>query len=221
MSDQTAPRFPVAPVRDGASPQPWYRRRAGLVVAAIVAILVVTVLTDLPAPDNRASDIAAAKTVIGQTSSDLAPCANATGEAFQLYGFQTAGTITGYERANVSQWLAQDVVACSFANAQVFDLSNVDVPGTASGKQLGDMLSWATQWATSDALNAMDAIQKLMSDPTDASARATLQSQWQLMVVHRNDADRSLQATATMLATALPSLGLPSIPQPASTTAQS
>jgi|GEM_PF-5826163 len=217
MSDQPAPRFPVAPTRDGAGVQPWYRRRAGLVIASVVAILVVTVLTDLPAPDNRASDIAAAKTVIGQTSTDLAPCANATGEAFQLYGFQTAGTITGYERANASQWLAQDIVACSFANAQVFDLSNVDVPGTSSGKELGDMLSWATQWATSDTLNAMIAIQKLMADPTDASERATLQTQWQLMVVHREKAESARLAASTMLATALPSLGLPEIPRPSST----
>jgi hypothetical protein len=211
MSDPPAPRFPDT-ARD---PQPWYRRRAGLVAGAVVAILVVTVLTDLPAPDNRASDIAAAKTVISQTSTDLAPCANATGEAFQLYGFRTAGTITGYQRANAAQWLNQDVVACSFANAQVFDLSNVDVPGTPSGKLLGDMLSWATQWATSDALNAMDAIEKLMVDPNDAAERATLQTQWHLMAVDRAHADHSLQAAAASLETPLPTLGLPQIPRPA------
>ncbi len=213
MSDQLA-RFPAAPSSDGRA-QPWYLRRGSLVAAAIVAIVVVTVITDLPAPDNRASDIAAAKTVIGQISTDLAPCTNATGEAFQLYSFQTAGTITSSQRASAPGWLSQDVVACSFANAQVFDLSNVDIPGTASGKQLGVALSWATQWATSDALDAMSAIETLMADPTKATARTTLLTQWRLMVAHREDADRSIETASTLLSISLPSLGLPSIPEPA------
>ena len=66
--------------------------------------------------------------MIGQTNTDLAPCSNAASEAFQLYGLRTDGTITGFERANASQWLSQDIVACSFANAQVFDLSNPSQP---------------------------------------------------------------------------------------------
>jgi hypothetical protein len=214
MSDQSAPGFPAAPSGGGAA-QPWYRRRGSLVAAAVVAILVVAVVTDLPTPDNRASDIAAAKTVIGQISTDLAPCTNAAGEAFQLYAFQTAGTITSSERANAPGWLSQDIVACSFANAQVFDLSNINIPGTASGKQLGDALSWATQWATSDALDAMNAIQTLMANPTDATARTTLLTQWHLMVVHRGYADRSIETASTLLTISLPSLGLPSIPEPA------
>jgi hypothetical protein len=219
MSDQAAPRFPPAPGGDGATP-PWYRRRGVLVTAAVAAILVVTVITDLPAPDNRASDIAAANTFIGQVNTDIAPCANATGEAFQLYSLRTQGTITDFERANAFGWLSQDIVACSLANAQVFDLSNIDVTGTPSGKQLASMLSWTTQWSTSDALDAMNAIQQLMAHPQDATALATLQSKWHLMVAHRTDAQRCVQAAEALLATTLPSPGLPSIPEPAATPAQ-
>lgn len=208
----------VAPEGGGAGgttqPGPWYRRKSVLVTVVVAAILAVTIITDLPAPDNRASDIATAKTVISQVKTDVSPCANAVGEAFQLYSFKTSGTLSDYERANAPEWLSEDVVACSFANPQVFDLSDIQAPGTASGKQLDEMLSWATVWATSDALNAMNAIQTLMSDPTNAKAAATLRSQWQLLGVDRNDANSSVAAAETILKTTLPSLGLPPIPEP-------
>ena len=145
---------------------------------------------------------------------DLQACTNAAAEAFQLYGFQTAGTITASERSSAPGWINQDVVACSFANAQVFDLADVGVPTTASGRQLGSMLSWAQLWATSDAKNAMDAIGRLLVNPTDAGARATLASSWSLMVAHRAEANRAIAAAAGLLATPLPGIGLPSIPRP-------
>lgn len=209
------------PRRVDGSSQVWYRRRAVLVAAAVVAILAVTIITDLPAPDNRASDISAAKSVLAEVDTDLAPCENATSEAFELWGFRTAGTITGYERANASQWVNQDIDACSLANAQIFDLtSNIDVSGTPSGKQLNNMLNWVTQWSTSDALDAMNAIAQLMADPTDAKELAALQAQWSLMVVHRLDADRCVQAASALLATSLPGPGLPEVPRPAMTLSQ-
>lgn len=213
MTDERAQVFAAA-IRDTTSLQPWYRRRAGLVALVVAAVLAITVLTDLPVPDNRASDIAAARSVIGQTNSDLAACTNAASEAFQLLGLRYAGTITDYERANAGPWIEQDIVACSLANTQVFDLSNITVPGTSSGSRLGDMLGSATTWATSDALDAMNAIARLMNDPTNADARAALLTQWRLMVTHRAEAIRSAHEAAAMLATSLPSLSLPQIPRP-------
>lgn len=217
MVEEPEPQFPPEP-QDGPA-GPWYKRRAGLVALAIVAILVVTVLTDLPVPDNRASDITSAKIVIGQVRGDLAPCTNAASEAFQLYGFQSSGTLTSYEHSNAPAWLNQDVVACSFANAQVFDLSAVDIPGTASGKQLGNMLNAAQLWATSDAKDAMDAISQLLGTPTNAAARTTLASDWAKMVTDRSSANRAIAAAATLLSTPLPGIGLPSVPRPDTTEA--
>jgi hypothetical protein len=210
---EAAPRFPGAP-SDAATPLAWYRRRGTLVAGVVVAILAVTIITDLPAPDNRASDIAAAKTIVSQINTDLSPCTNASSEAFQLYSFKVAGTLNSYENANEQQIISQDVVACSLANEQVFELSDINVPLTSSGKLLAAALSWATLWATSDALDAMNAIQRLMLAPADATQLAILGTQWRLLVAHRTDADSAVAAAATLLSTSLPSLGLPAIPRP-------
>lgn len=214
VGDATAPG--AAPGPSNAAATPWYRRRGVIVGAAIAAVLAVAVITDIPAPTSRSSNIAAAKAVIDEVNTDLAPCANATGEAYQLYSFKVAGTITPDEQSGSSRWLSDDLVACSFANAQVFDLSDVEVPGTASGKQLAQMVGWVTQWATSDALNSMNAISILMTHPANAQALASLSTQWRAMEKDRASATGAVRTVEGMLDTTLPALVLPSVPEPTS-----
>lgn len=114
----------------------WYRSRSFLVGAAIVVILAVTVITDLPAPATHASNVAAASTVITTINTDLAPCSFAVSEALNYEALVLVGRVDDAQRAQAPQLLNDDLIACSLVNSSVFDLSNIDVPGSASARQL-------------------------------------------------------------------------------------
>ena len=70
--------------------------------------------------------------------------------------------------------LRDDQTACSFTSSSIFDLSNVQGTGTPAGKNIGLVVNVATLWATSDALAAIEDIQTLSTDPTNAKAIADL-----------------------------------------------
>ncbi len=59
----------------------------GLAVAAIVLI---TVLSDLPVSTSRASDISAERSVMSEVNTDLAPCAYAIHQAIGIWNLQAA-----------------------------------------------------------------------------------------------------------------------------------
>ncbi len=54
----------------------WQRRRGLLIGVAVAAIVLITVLSDLPVSTSRASDISAERSVMSEVNTDLAPCAS-------------------------------------------------------------------------------------------------------------------------------------------------
>jgi len=193
---------------------PWYRRRAVVVTAGVIGVLIVTVITDLPSPASHATDVASANAVVEEVNTDIAPCVFAVNEALTVYGDQTRRALTSADRAHVPALLQDDQTACSFTNEYVFDLSEIDVPGSAGGKQLGDVVSSATLWATSDALGAVDAVQTLSTDPGNAGALAALAKDRRMLASDRAAADASMRAVDALLGTKIVALDLPQVPAP-------
>jgi hypothetical protein len=203
---------PLASGADGPDKGPWYRRRGVLLGAGVAAVVAITVLTDLPQPSSRASEIANAKTVIQEINADLAPCAFAAKEAFIIYDAETKNALSPADRGRIPTLLGDDQVACSFTDDSIFQLSSIEVPGSTGGKQLGDVVNSLTLWATSDALGAIEAIQTLSGAPTNAKALAGLARDKQLLASDRAGAMASWRGAGALLRTQLPQLAVPQVP---------
>ena len=202
MSDQVA--------QPGEAPF-WQRHKRLLMVAAVVVVLLITVLTDLPVSTSRADDINAERSVMSEVNSDLAPCALAIHQAIGIWNLQAAHALTPADRAPTPGLLSDDQTACSYTNESIYDLSEIQVPGTAAGKQLGQLVSTVTLWSTSDALRAIEDVQTLMGDPTDSSVQQNLAKEQAQLAVDRRAAVGQEGAADRSLATHLPPVDLPAV----------
>jgi hypothetical protein len=204
----------------GAAPetkkQPiWQRRRGAAIAVAVAVIALITVLTDLPGPTSQASDLTAERSVMSEVNSDLKPCAYAIHQALGIWKLETEHRLSAAARAPTPGLLSDDQSACSFTSEGIYDLTNMQVPGTSAGKELGDLIATATLWTTSDALQAIEDVQTLMTDPKDVAAAHNLSK---AAAVLRSDRQRALadeRAADRDLATRLSQVDLPVVTVPA------
>jgi hypothetical protein len=178
---------------------PWYRHRAVLLGAAVVVILAVAVITDLPTPASPGSQVSTANAFIAEVNSDLAPCDYALGEAYGFRADQLHGTLTTSDAAQVPGLLRDDEMACSYAGPTIPDLTGIESPGTVANGQLGQLLSIATQWATYDALSAVDEIQELFEHPGSTTDAKKLFVDTLELDKDRTDARRAVRAADRLL----------------------
>jgi hypothetical protein len=197
-----------------SGPAPWYKRRAVLWSAAVVAIVAAAVISDLPEHTSRGDQISAATTVMNEVNGDIGPCVYAVGEAFLIRNQQDEHTLSPADAPRVPGLLRDDQDACAFTDSYINDLANVEVPGSAVGRDLGDVVSSVTLWASDDALTALEAVQTLTAHPGDASAQAKLSSAVGLLASDRASAVSQLAAAEHLLDTRLPALDLPVLPLP-------
>jgi hypothetical protein len=190
---------PASRKAGGARAPLWQRHRALTIGIGVLAILVITVLTDLPTSTSRASDIGAERSVMTEVNSDLAPCALALHQAVGIWRLQSAHRLTPAERSPTPGLLVDDQTSCSLTSEGIFDLANIDVPGTPAGKQLSQMVASALLWTTSDALRAIEDVQTLMGSSDDVSTRSDLLKEEEQLnadravaIAHEGSADRSL-----------------------------
>ncbi len=195
---------------------PWYKRRAWLVSVALILVVGVTVLTDLPQHSSRSGQITDDTSVMTQLNTDVGPCSYAVGESITIYRDLRAHTLTPAQSRQVPGLLRDDQAACSFTDDSVYQLSTIDVPGSASGRDVGQVVSTVTLWATSDALSAIEEIQALDSNPADGAAKQLLDHQEQLLTQDRSRAESQLGAADALLQAKLPALQLTQVPVPAS-----
>ncbi len=195
---------------------PWYKRRAWLVSVALILVVGVTVLTDLPQHSSRSGQITDDTSVMTQLNTDVGPCSYAVGESFTIYRDLRAHTLTPAQSRQVPGLLRDDQAACSFTDDSIYQLSTIDVPGSASGRDVGQVVSTVTLWATSDALSAIEQIQALDSNPADGAAKQLLDHQEQLLTQDRSRAESQLGAADALLQAKLPALRLSPVPVPAS-----
>jgi hypothetical protein len=192
----------------------WYRRRATLVAVVVVVVVAITVITDLPVHTSRASDISSEQGVMSELNPDLAPCALAVHEALEIWGDQSAHTLSAKDQAESASLLRDDQNACSFTDESIFDLSNIEVPGSPAGKDMGDLVATSILWTTSDALKAIEAVQTLMGDPQDASALSSLAKAEDALAADRAAGLRELGRADHVLDTRLARPDLPALPTP-------
>jgi hypothetical protein len=198
----------TAPARRPA----WWQRHRNLTIAVAVALIaLITVLTDLPVSTSRASDIGAERSVMTEVNSDLAPCALAVNQAVGIWNLQAAHRLTPAERAPTPGLLSDDQAACSLTSEGIFDLSGIQVPGTSAGKHLGEMVATAMLWTTSDALRAIEDVQRLMNNGEDAAASRDLAKEETQLGTDRRTAVAQEQAADRVLFARLQPVDLPPI----------
>jgi hypothetical protein len=194
------------------APPVWQRHRGLAIGAAVVVVLLITVLTDLPTATTRSSDVSSERSVMSEVNSDLQPCAYAVHQALGIWALQAAHQLSGADRASTPGLLSDDQSACSFTNQSIYDLANIQVPGTEAGKHLGELVSLATLWTTSDSLKAIEDVQALMSDPNNAGILRNLSQEEGQLAADRRSALAQERAADRELATRLQPVDLPAVP---------
>ncbi len=195
---------PVRPV--------WYRRGWVLAAAAVVVLIVASVLVDLPTHTTAATDTADQTAIMKQINTALAGCSFGVKETFTIYQQQRAGTLSASDRSLTPSLLRDDQSACSFTSSSIYDLSNVQGTGTAAGKDIGLVVDVATLWATSDALAAIEDIQTLSTDPTNAKALSDLPERESSLTQGRSQAFGDVRAAEHILHARLPLPDMPALP---------
>lgn len=190
----------------------WDRHRGLAIGVAVLVIALITVLSDLPTSTTRASDVGAERAVMTEVNSDLQPCAYSIKQALGIWSLEARHQLTSADRAPTPGLLSDDQSACSFTNEGIYDLTNnIDTPGTPAGKQLGNLVATATLWVTSDALAAIEDVQRLLGNPNDTAAVRNLSKEEHLLASDRRTALAEENAADRDLDTRLQPVDLPSI----------
>ena len=144
--------------------RPWF-----LITLAVLVVLVVSVISDLPHPITKTQDATAQNDSIKQINTDIGPCVFAVKESFSFYEQKVTGGLSASNLAQVPSLLVGDQTACSFTSGSIYDLTNnIQILDTKAGKDIDHMMSVVDLWSTSDALAAIEDIQYLFRHPGDA-----------------------------------------------------
>ena len=195
---------PVKPV--------WYKRAWVLATGAVVAVVVASVLVDLPSKTTVATDTADQTAIMKQVNSLIAGCSFGVAETFTIYQALQKHSLSASNKAETPSMMRDDQSACSFTSSSIFDLSNVQGTGTAAGKNIGQVVNVATLWATSDALGAIEDIQTLTANPGDATALADLSKRQVALAQGRIQARNYVLAADRILHARLPMPDMPALP---------
>lgn len=148
----------------------WYKRPWMLVTFAIVVVVGVSVVTDLPQRLTPAQDAADQNAVLRTINGDIDKCTFAVKEAFSFYTMTVNGQMTPAHLAQASKLLIEDQTACSYAGSYLTDLANnTQVRNTTAGRKIDQLKIVIQQWIQSDANGAIYDIQYLVKHPSDAA----------------------------------------------------
>jgi hypothetical protein len=191
----------------------WYRRPWVIAALALIVIIAISVVIDLPRPITKAQDVASQNASIKEINTDLAPCAFAVKESFHIYNLNVTGKLTPSDLGEVPTLLTGDETACSFASEPVFDLTNnLQVDDTASGKHIDRMLSVVEHWITDNSLASIKDIQYLFSHPGDAATIRHLGVQEVQLTAGRTSALSDEAQAEQVLGQKLYALKIPTLP---------
>jgi len=191
----------------------WYKRPWVLITIAVVVVVALSVLSDLPHRITKQEDAASQNATIKQINGDLKACTFAVNEAFSFYNKYVAGTLNATELAQIPPLLIGDQTACSFASQPVYDLTNNIQPReTTAGKEIDKVLRVAQQWMTNNALASIEDIQYLFKNPGAALKIADLTKQESGLARTRLRALADVHAAETDLGMTLVPLKIPVLP---------
>jgi hypothetical protein len=191
----------------------WYRRPWFLLTVALVVIVAVSVIVDLPGRMTPKADAASQNASIKEINTDLAECSFAVKESFSFYNEDVAGTLTASDLTQVPALLVGDQTACSFASQPVYDLTNnLQIDDTKAGIHINHMLTAVEQWITNNALAAIEDIQYLISHPGDAKKIHSLTAQETGLQFERTRALNDESAAEKILGLTLVPVKIPALP---------
>ncbi len=191
---------------------PWYRRPWFLVAVAIVAIVGLSVVMDLPQKLTVAEDAANQDAILKEVNNDILPCTYATQEAFSFYTKDVRGQLTTSDLSQVPKLLIGDQTACSFASGNVYDLTNnVTTTRTPAGKDINAMMPIVVSWTTDNALAAIEDIQRLFTTPGVSRTLRDLGNQQNQLQLKRKSALALLASAERTLGRKLIALKLPTL----------
>lgn len=197
-------------------PERWRSwRRVGLpVTAAIVIIIVIAVITDLPTHPSLAAQRNDASGLISEVNANLKPCVFALREANNIFRQRLAGSLSVGDRGRVPTLLADDASACAFTSDNINNLAGIEEPGAGAGHYLAAVVSIALTWTTSDALGAIDDMILITHDQHTARAASDLRGRNVRLATDRRQALKDMRSAARYLKGTLPSLLMPTISLP-------
>jgi len=211
-SNQTTPYNPASmPASSlGSVKAIWYKRPWFFTTVAIVVVVAVSIITDLPHPISRAEDASSQNASIKQINTDTAPCAFAVKEAFSFYTEDVTGKMSAANRPQAVTLLVGDQTACSFASGGLSDLTNnLQVNLTAAGKYIVSMGRAVQMWMTDYSLAAIEDIQYLFVHPGNQKKIADLAAEEVQLSATRQQAYADLQRAEAIVATTLVQIKLP------------
>ena len=167
----------------------WYRRPWFLLTVALVVVVGVSVLSDLPHHISVNEDASAQNASIKQINSDLAPCNYAIAEVYHFYSTKIVGSTAPLTPQKYPKWMLDDQSACSFTSGSIYDLTNnFQALDTRAGKYIDSMHTVVVTWITSDALGAINHIMFLFNHPGDAKTLEALRRRTTLLNTERDQA---------------------------------
>jgi hypothetical protein len=193
---------------------PWYRRRGALFAGTVAVVVAIAVITDLPTPASRSSQVATANAFVAEINTDLAPCDYSLGEAYGIRADQLKGTLPAADAGQIPSLLRDDEMACSYAGPTISDLTSIESPGTVANRPLSEMLSTAIEWSTYDALSALDDIQELFEHPGSVHHAALLVSATALLHRDRTSARASIREADGLLGSTIDQVDMVAVKVP-------
>ena len=191
----------------------WYRRPWFVTVTAVVAIVGLSVLMDLPSRSSNSQQATDLASQIRLINKDSRPCSYGVKEALQIYHDTVAHRLSAAEKSQTLKLLTDDQTACSFASGPLYDLTNnIDIGYTSSGILINHLLTTVTTWASSDALAVVSDIKFLYVHSNDQTKLRDLAHQLVLLSQDRTKAFDDVRQAEAKLHHALPLPGLPPLP---------
>jgi hypothetical protein len=189
----------------------WYKRPWLLVTTAIVLVVGISVLTDLPHHITPAQDAGDQRAAIRQINFDLKTCNYSVNEAFKFYRLEVAQKLTPSEFDLVTKtYLQQDRLSCSFATSPLNDMTgNLQIVDTTAGKQIENLRLSVVRWVNHDARTAIEDIITLFAKPGNAKALHDLTVEQNYLAQDRQQALSYLARAESLLGAGLPGLNLP------------
>lgn len=154
----------------GGRERSWHHRRTLLAAGAVVAVLGVSVLSDLPRTDTpalRRQDLAGFVTSLG---AQVAQCSAGVHDALAAYGDATASP-PKLPMSTAASYVQDGIDACSFINSGVVGLSSQQAPRTVLGLGVGSLPAQVGLWASFDAFSMLQDLKVVVAHPGDAAAR--------------------------------------------------
>ncbi len=191
----------------------WYRRPWFLLSAALVVVVGVSVLSDLPHHISVNEDASAQNASIKQINGDIAPCNYAVAEMYHYYATTIAGSATPAQPQKFPKWMTDDQSACSFTSGAIYDVTNnFQALDTKAGKYIDNMHTVVVTWITSDALGAINDIMFLYNHPGDAKTLSALRARTTLLNAERDQALADWSRANALLGGRLTRLSLAQLP---------